>query len=56
MTMRKPVRVRKARHTGTCPTCRRLILVGDLIASTNGGAFMCVAHVTQHDTNGRTTP
>ena len=52
----KRVRVRKARHSGTCPACRRLVLVGDLIASVRGGPFMCIAHVTRQDTDGRAAP
>ena len=44
--MTKPVRVRKARRSGPCPVCRRLVLVGQLIASVRGGPFMCVSHVT----------
>jgi hypothetical protein len=43
----KPVRVRKARHSGTCPECRRLVMVGQLIASVRGGPFMCASHVTR---------
>lgn len=48
--VRKDVRVRKARHSGACPACRRLVLVGDLIASVRGGPFMCAAHVTREET------
>lgn len=51
----KDVRVRKARHSGTCPVCRRLVLVGELIASVRGGSFMCISHVTRQDTDGRNT-
>ena len=54
VTPRKPVRVRKARHSGACPVCRRLVLVGDLIASIGGGPFVCIEHVTRKDTDGRT--
>lgn len=57
MTAPKRVRVRKARRSGTCPVCRRLVLVGELIASVRvrGGPFMCISHVTREDTDGRTT-
>jgi hypothetical protein len=48
--VRKAVRVRKARRSGTCPACRRRLLVGDLIASIGGAPFMCVSHVTREDT------
>lgn len=51
----KPVRVRKARRSGRYPVCRRLVLVGELIASVRGGPFMCITHVTRDDTDGRTT-
>ncbi|MGH3218972.1 MAG: hypothetical protein ACRDPY_09740 [Streptosporangiaceae bacterium] len=51
----KRVRVRKARRSGTCPRCHRLVLVGELIASVRGSPFMCIAHVTRADTDGRTT-
>ena len=54
--MTKPVRVRKARRSGPCPVCRRLVLVGQLIASVRGGPFMCISHVTRKDTDGRTAP
>jgi hypothetical protein len=37
VTPRKPVRVRKARRSGACPVCRRLVLAGDLIADVRGG-------------------
>ncbi len=49
----KPVRVRKARHSGTCPRCHRLVVVGELIASVRGGPFMCISHVTREDTDGK---
>jgi len=52
----RPVRVRKARRTGTCPECKRLVLVGDLIASVNGAPFVCISHVTRKDMDGRTAP
>jgi hypothetical protein len=52
LTTRKPVRVRKARRSGTCPECRRLVLVGELIASVNGGAFICISHITRQHTDG----
>ena len=48
--VRKAVRVRKARRRGACPVCRRLVLVGDLIASIGGAPFMCASHVTRDDT------
>jgi hypothetical protein len=51
----KRVRVRRARHSGTCPVCRRLVLVGELIASVRGGPFMCISHVTRADTDGSHT-
>jgi hypothetical protein len=51
----KRVRVRKARRSGACPRCRRLVLVGELIASVRGGPFMCISHVTREDTDGRTS-
>ena len=54
MTSPKRVRVRKARRSGTCPVCRRLVLVGELIASVRGGPFMCISHVTRKDTDGTT--
>ena len=54
MTSSKRVRVRTARRSGTCPVCRRLVLVGELIASVRGGPFMCISHVTREDTDGRT--
>ncbi len=50
------VRVRKARHQGVRPRCRRPVLVGELIASVRGGPFMCIAHVTKQDTTPRRTP
>ena len=53
MTPRKAVRVRKARRSGTCPACRRLVLVGDLIASVDGGPFMCIGHLTREHTDAR---
>lgn len=48
--VRKHVRVRKARRSGACPACRRLVLVGDLIASVGGEPFMCISHVSREDT------
>ena len=48
--VRKQVRVRKARRSGTCPACRRHVLVGDLIASVGGEPFMCISHVSREDT------
>lgn len=54
MTPRKAVRVRKARRSGTCPVCRRLVVVGDLIASIGGAPFICISHITRKDTDGRT--
>jgi hypothetical protein len=51
----KRVRVRKARRSGTCPVCKRLVLVGELIASVRGAPFMHIAHVTREDTDGRPT-
>ena len=53
MTSRKPVRVRKARRSGPCPACRRLVLVGELIASVGGAPFVCISHVTREDTDGK---
>ena len=53
MSPRKPVRVRKARRSGTCPECRRLVLVGDLIASVDSGPFMCIWHLTREHTDAR---
>ena len=49
----KAIRVRKTRRSCTCPICRRLVLVGDLIASVRGGPFMCLAHVTGEHTDGK---
>jgi hypothetical protein len=49
----KPVRVRKARTTSVCPVCRRLVLVGDLIASVRGGPWACLSHVTKAEHTGR---
>ena len=51
----KPVRVRKARHSGRCPRCGQWVLVGALIASVRGGPFMCIAHVSREDTDGKGT-
>ena len=47
--IRKDVRVRKARRSGACPACGRLVLVGNLIASVKGGPFTCLAHLTKED-------
>ena len=49
--MTKPVRVRKARRSGACPACRRLVLIGDLVASVNGAPFTCLGHVTRAGTD-----
>jgi len=49
----KRVRVRKARHKGVCPRCRRYILAGELIASVRGGPFMYLAHITREHTDGK---
>lgn len=35
----KPVRVRKARRSSTCPACRQMILTGELIRSAGGGPW-----------------
>jgi hypothetical protein len=56
MTTRKPVRVRKARRSGICPICKRLVVVGAPIASVNGAPFQCISHITRRDTDGRTAP
>ena len=56
MTPRKPVRVRKARRSGTCSECKRLILVGELIASVDGGPFVCLSHISRQHTDGRDVP
>jgi hypothetical protein len=53
MTTRKGVRVRKARRSGPCPACRRLVVVGELIVSVRGGPFMCLSHVTREHTDGK---
>lgn len=53
MSAPKSVRVRKARRSGTCPVCRCAVLAGHLIASVRGGPFMCIAHVTRQDTDGK---
>jgi hypothetical protein len=52
----KPVRVRKARHSGRCPRCGKWVVVGELIASVNGAAFQCLAHVTRRDMDGKDVP
>ena len=49
----QPVRVRKARRSGTRPACRRRVLVGDLIASIGGAPFMCIGHLTREHTDAR---
>ena len=41
--------MRKARRSGACPACGRLVLVGNLIASVKGGPFTCLAHLTKED-------
>ena len=56
MSPRKPVRVRKARRSGTCPHCRRRVQVGQLIASIGGAAFICVEHITREHTDTKETP
>ena len=54
MSPPKRVRVRKARRSGTCPVCKRLVLVGELIASVRGAPFQCLKHITREHTDRRT--
>lgn len=51
----KPVRVRKARRSGTCAVCRRYITIGQLVASVRGDPWHCLAHVTKEQAGGPPT-
>ena len=51
----KPIRVRKARRSGTCAVCRRHITIGQLVASVRGGPWHCLAHVTREQAGGPPT-
>jgi len=56
VTPPKHVRIRKARRSGTYPVCRRLVLVGELIASVRDSPFGCLSYVTREHADGRTAP